>query len=39
MKVELNKILFLNLCLCVFFVKPDIDDIQNRPSDTVWVSK
>ena len=40
MKVKLNKILFLNLCFgCVFFmrtgvwfVKPDIDDIQIRLS-------
>ena len=28
MKVKLNKILFLNL----WFIKPDIDDIQIRPS-------
>ena len=40
MKVKLNKILFLTLCFgCVFFMrslvckkKPDIDDIQIRPS-------
>ena len=37
MKVKLNKILFLNLCLCVFYEEPDIDDIQIRPSVTVGV--
>jgi hypothetical protein len=33
MKVKLNKILFLNCFLWgVWFVKPDIDGIQIRPS-------